>query len=264
MVLLYRVTWQRDSAVIKSPTTADYRRLSGGPVSNYTPTDHASLQHLDAATSGHTGFALTGDIPTRDSLGLDTDDSPQFAGINLGAASDTTLTREGAGDILVEGNHVYRAGGTDVAIADGGTGASTLAAAGIPTVVAALNLTVSANVAYTNILASAPVGFYRVNWAWRITTVGAAGDVVRFSTRWYNGAVVSSKVVTPQSYGDYIFGATADWNEHELSGAFGLDSCKSDVFYHSDATKHIYYYVSFTKTGSPVLDLRIRLEYLGA
>jgi hypothetical protein len=52
--------------------------------------------------------------------------SPQFTGVNIGNASDTTITREGAGDILVEGNHVYRAGGTDVAVADGGTGASSL------------------------------------------------------------------------------------------------------------------------------------------
>jgi len=49
--------------------------------------------------------------PTRDSLGLDTDDSPQFAGINLGAASDTTLTRTGAGAIAVEGVAVLLSGG---------------------------------------------------------------------------------------------------------------------------------------------------------
>ena len=36
----------------------------------------------------------TGD-QTRDSLGLDTDDSPQFAGINLGHASENTLTASG-------------------------------------------------------------------------------------------------------------------------------------------------------------------------
>lgn len=65
----------------------------------------------------------------RTNLGVGTGDSPQFAGINLGNASDTTLTRTGAGDIAVEGNAVYRAGGTDVAIADGGTGASSASAA---------------------------------------------------------------------------------------------------------------------------------------
>ena len=45
--------------------------------------------------------------------------------IELGNASDTTVARSGAGDISVEGNAIYRAGGTDVPVADGGTGAST-------------------------------------------------------------------------------------------------------------------------------------------
>lgn len=49
--------------------------------------------------------------------------------IELGHASDTTLSRLSAGDIAVEGNRIYRAGGTDVPIADGGTGASTQPAA---------------------------------------------------------------------------------------------------------------------------------------
>ena len=49
--------------------------------------------------------------------------------IELGHATDTTLSRASAGDVNIEGNIIYRAGGTDVAIADGGTGASTAAAA---------------------------------------------------------------------------------------------------------------------------------------
>lgn len=43
---------------------------------------------------------------TRDSLWLDTDDSPQFAWINLWHASDTTLTRVGAWTIAVEWNNI--------------------------------------------------------------------------------------------------------------------------------------------------------------
>ena len=62
-------------------------------------------------------------VPTL--IGLGTSDSPQFAGVNVGHATDTTITRVSAGDIAVEGNVVYRAGGTDVPIADGGTGQST-------------------------------------------------------------------------------------------------------------------------------------------
>jgi hypothetical protein len=64
--------------------------------------------------------------------GITVDDSDNITGvasiatttIQLGHASDTTLARSGAGDMTIEGNAVYRAGGTDVALADGGTGAS--------------------------------------------------------------------------------------------------------------------------------------------
>ncbi len=49
--------------------------------------------------------------------------------IEVGHASDTTVSRASAGDIAVEGNLVYRAGGTDVPVTDGGTGASTAAGA---------------------------------------------------------------------------------------------------------------------------------------
>lgn len=45
--------------------------------------------------------------------------------LELGDPSDTTLSRISAGDIAVEGKRIYRADGTDVPIADGGTGEST-------------------------------------------------------------------------------------------------------------------------------------------
>jgi hypothetical protein len=67
---------------------------------------------------GNSGTAKT-------NLGLGTGDSPQFTALNIGHASDTTITRVSAGNLAVEGNALYRAGGTDVAVADGGTGAST-------------------------------------------------------------------------------------------------------------------------------------------
>lgn len=76
------------------------------------------IQHEDI---DHTGLTGVGDTLPQ-SLG--TGDSPQFAAVNIGHASDTTLARASAGDLTVEGNALYRAGGTDVALADGGTGAS--------------------------------------------------------------------------------------------------------------------------------------------
>ena len=54
------------------------------------------------------------------------DGSAYFNGtIDLGHASDTTVGRYSAGDISIEGNVVYRVGGLDVGVVDGGTGAST-------------------------------------------------------------------------------------------------------------------------------------------
>lgn len=46
---------------------------------------------------------LTYQVASRSDLGLATTDSPEFAGINLGHASDTTLSRASAGVIAVEG-----------------------------------------------------------------------------------------------------------------------------------------------------------------
>lgn len=80
-----------------------------------------------AVAYGGTGATSAADARTN--LGLGTADSPQFTAINLGHASDTTITRTGAGDIAIEGNAVYRAGGTDVPVTDGGTGASDAATA---------------------------------------------------------------------------------------------------------------------------------------
>jgi hypothetical protein len=121
-----------------------------------------------AALADFTSFARTllddADAATaRTTLGLGTANTPQFTGIEVGHASDTTLTRSSAGiiaiegvtvplnsitsihtaqqieighasdttlarssagNLSIEGNVIYRAGGTDVTLADGGTGAS--------------------------------------------------------------------------------------------------------------------------------------------
>jgi hypothetical protein len=80
-------------------------------------------------TDGGTGASSASAAAT--ALGVGTGDSPQFTAVNVGAAADTTVARASAGDINVEGNIVYRAGGTDVPVTDGGTGASSLTDGGI-------------------------------------------------------------------------------------------------------------------------------------
>ena len=67
----------------------------------------------------------------RTSVGVGTGDSPQLTGVELGHATDTTITRASAGDANIEGNIIYRASGTDVPATDGGTGVSTLTDGGV-------------------------------------------------------------------------------------------------------------------------------------
>jgi hypothetical protein len=64
---------------------------------------------LGTPTSG-TLTNCTG-LPQAGTVGLTTADSPQFAGVNIGHATDTTITRVSAGLIAVEGATVYAQGG---------------------------------------------------------------------------------------------------------------------------------------------------------
>jgi len=73
------------------------------------------------------GKALLDDADSaaqRATIGLGTTDNPQFNTVELGSASDTTVSRLSAGDLAIEGNRVFRAGGADVPVADGGTNIS--------------------------------------------------------------------------------------------------------------------------------------------
>ena len=67
----------------------------------------------------------------RISIGVGSTSSPQISTIELGNASDTTLSRASSGQVNIEGNVIYRAGGTDVPVTDGGTGVSTLTDGGV-------------------------------------------------------------------------------------------------------------------------------------
>ena len=132
---------------IDSPQVSNLTFQAGAEVtdSNFTGSfsgsfvgDGSSLENL-AMTAGTVSASAEGDAQGQIKLNgvnvdinaLGTGDAPQFATIEVGNASDTTLARASAGDVSIEGNVIYRAGGTDVPVADGGTGASTLTDGGV-------------------------------------------------------------------------------------------------------------------------------------
>lgn len=72
-----------------------------------------SASTLTLGTNVALAFDGTGAATTATNLGLGTASSPQFTGIELGHATDTTITRGAAGRIAVEGVNVVTTSSTD-------------------------------------------------------------------------------------------------------------------------------------------------------
>ncbi len=144
---LYTAGVSKYAGLFRDASDGKFRLFTGleaepGTTVNTAGTGYAAatlVANLESSNAAITGGSITGitDLAIADggtgastaanaatNFGLGTGDSPQFAALNLGHASDTTLGRVSAGDISVEGKLIYRADGTDVPIADGGTNAS--------------------------------------------------------------------------------------------------------------------------------------------
>lgn len=81
-------------------------------------------------SAARTFVALASPSLMRLNLGVGSTDSPQFGGINLGHATDTTITRVSAGVIAVEGSNVLLASGIGVSVQAFNAWLSTLAGYG--------------------------------------------------------------------------------------------------------------------------------------
>ncbi len=104
--------WKNFSPTVLS--SGDAATLNGQPGTYYSNSTNQLFGTLPAArlAGAYTGITQVGTLTS----------------IDIGA-TDTTIARLSAGDITIEGNRVYRAGGADIPITDGGTGASDAATA---------------------------------------------------------------------------------------------------------------------------------------
>ncbi len=97
------------SDVLKTATASSVAALATPEGTAVKSTGEAGGTKFLREDGDGTSSWQTPSYSTRDSLGLDTDDSPQFAGINIGHASDTTLARVSAGVVSIEGSNILTA-----------------------------------------------------------------------------------------------------------------------------------------------------------
>jgi hypothetical protein len=92
----------------RASTSGILKAASGVIAAAVAGTDYYNPGGTDVAVAdGGTGASTAAGAATN--LGLGTGDSPQFTAVNIGHASDTTVTRVSAGLIAVEGSNLIRA-----------------------------------------------------------------------------------------------------------------------------------------------------------
>jgi hypothetical protein len=159
-------------------------------------------------------------------------------------------------------------------IADGGTGASTLAGAGIPQKLASWIHTGIASAGgggwHTIAAATAPAGYYRLSFYSRVTTVGSTQDYLTVTLRGYEGASRSVPVPGTYSVTGYLSNEPSGV-ENALTGVpsgANIQSGSAIVYHDGTATKAVdwTYNLVLGGNGPPdaVFSLYTVAEYLGA
>lgn len=166
-------------------------------------TDIAGLAKTDSnfIVGNGTNWVAESGATVRTSLGLGTGDSPQFTAIELGNASDTTITRASAGVIAVEGSNLLRAADLGVSVqaydadtaktdvAQTFTAQQTLTAGAVLQSVTAASIAAIGDAINTTNKAKAKVVFDETNNRIMVASGAAAGDA------WY--VADGSASVTP-------------------------------------------------------------------
>lgn len=157
-------------------------------------------------------------------LGLGTASNPEFATLELGHASDTTFARVSAGVAAVEGKNITLVGGTDVVVADGGTGVSALTSN---------NLVIGAGTSPVTFIAPGTSGNILTSngtvWASSTPasgsgfTVGTAVATTSGASASITGIPAGTKVIHMNLYGVSV-AAVGDFLTVQLGDAGGLET----------------------------------------
>jgi hypothetical protein len=151
---------------------------------------------------------------------------------------------KGTGVVRIEGGGLHI--DTPLAVAYGGTGAASFAAAGLPAIVAKVNLTgQTGNITDTTLLTPSAVGFYRVSVEIYLNGSVLTGDGVTVQIQFTQNSFTSIK--NPISY---------------TAGTNGPDTASGSMEIYADASSNIVYNTSVSLSAGGAYDLRIRLEAL--
>ena len=98
------VEWEPGlTAVVGPPATL----VTNGGQTYVCNTPHTTGATFAGDAAKWTLLAAKAVDTSRDSLSLGSDDAPQFAGVNVGHASDALLAREDVGALMVAGQHLF-------------------------------------------------------------------------------------------------------------------------------------------------------------